>query len=307
MSNSNDNISSVFVMFFLGVGAFFWGFMRLRRKRLIENIPTSTVRGLAMGLVELSGIAKRDKLLRSPLTYTECVMYRYLIERYRSSGKSGSWVTVAQGGSLSLPFVLSDDTGSIPVFPKGSELILPVDFEFTTGWGKSLPANLENFLVSNSIRHRGFLGSSRMRFKEWYIRPEEKVYVLGVAKKTRESHAKDYTQELAQRIRQFKDDPEKMKEVDLNKDGEISQEEWHIAVSSIEKQLLEEEAKSIQGQDVADVVIAKGDTEKTFIISDYSQKELVQKLAWQAMLGIWGGMVLSLIMLAILLSYFNVF
>jgi hypothetical protein len=33
---------------------FFFGFMRFRRKRLIQNIPTTTIRGMAIGLVAVS-------------------------------------------------------------------------------------------------------------------------------------------------------------------------------------------------------------------------------------------------------------
>lgn len=38
-----------------GIWWFFQGFQLFRKKQLIDNIPTSTVRGMAMGLVELSG------------------------------------------------------------------------------------------------------------------------------------------------------------------------------------------------------------------------------------------------------------
>ena len=115
---------------------FFWGFTRLRRKRLIENIPTSTVRGMAMGLVELIGKARRLKTLRGPLSGFDCVAYRYLVERYEQRGKSGSWVTIAQGDSFYCPFWIDDGTGKVLVAPQAAELILKVSYEFKTGLGK---------------------------------------------------------------------------------------------------------------------------------------------------------------------------
>ena len=117
-----------------GLIGFFWGFMRLRRKRLIENIPTSTIRGMALGLVELIGRAKKDKPLISPLSLTPCVLYRYTVERYEKRGRHSSWVTVAKGSTFYCPFWIDDDTGKVLVFPQGAELILPIHYQFTSGW-----------------------------------------------------------------------------------------------------------------------------------------------------------------------------
>ena len=47
----DDNTFVLLIFSGLGVFGFFWGFSRLRKKRLIEDIPTSTVRGMAMGMV----------------------------------------------------------------------------------------------------------------------------------------------------------------------------------------------------------------------------------------------------------------
>ena len=57
MSDDSD-IGYAFLGFLCGFGVFFQGFNRLREKRLVQNTPTSTVRGMAMGLVELVGKAE---------------------------------------------------------------------------------------------------------------------------------------------------------------------------------------------------------------------------------------------------------
>ncbi|MFA5101432.1 MAG: GIDE domain-containing protein [Candidatus Omnitrophota bacterium] len=289
------------IFFGFGIWYFFWGFKRLRRKRLIENIPTSTIRGLAMGLVELSGRAKKSNVLKSPFSKIECVLYRYTIERYESRGKSGSWVNIAKGDSFYCPFTIDDGTGSIMVLPSGAELILPTSFEFTSGWFRSTPPSLIEFMDQHGVPYRGIFGGNySLRFREWCIPVERTVYVLGVAKKSHDIGA-DHKERLMHRIWQIKQDPAKMKEFDSDKDGSVSIEEWDKAVKKIEQDLLEEELKSASDAPLGDVVIGQADTERTFLISQYSQRDLVKKLGWQSFGGIFGGAALALLMLFCLL------
>ncbi len=301
MSSNNDK-DILSAVFFLGAGicSFFWGFMCLRRKRLIENIPTSSIRGLALGLVELIGKAEKTTLLKTPFTNTECVLYRYTVERYEKRGKSSSWVKIAQGNSFYCPFWLNDTTGKILVFPQSAEFILPIDYEFKTGFGKPLTANLIDFMEKHGIKYTSIFGNYPLRFREWYIQPEQTTYVMGTAKKYRD-YSSYNDAAVSKRLKELKNDPAEMAKIDLNKDGEISIQEWDQAVTKIEQELLEKELKLDETEEAIDVIINKGDTEKTFIISDQTQKELIAKLSWQVLLGVWGGAVLTLIMLWYLL------
>ena len=65
MTDSRDIGYAIFGAGF-GVWYFFHGLGVLRKKKFIESIPTSTVRGLAIGLVELNGKAKKVKTLQVP-------------------------------------------------------------------------------------------------------------------------------------------------------------------------------------------------------------------------------------------------
>jgi len=286
-----------FIVFFcFGVWLFFWGFKRLRRKRLIENIPTSTIRGLALGLVELIGKAKKEKLIKSPFTGTDCVLYRYTVERYEKRGKSSRWVTVADGDTFYCPFWINDGTGQMLVFPKNAELMLPIDYEFTSGWFKSMPSSLVDFMRNNGISYKSFLGNYQMRFREWYITEGQDAYVLGTANKAND-FLENHKDALLKRLSELKKDAVFMKEVDTNKDGNISQEEWSVAVNKVEREILQKEIEAGQNNNAADVMISKTDSEKVFIISDHSQKELTRKLGLQALAGIFGGSVLALLLL----------
>jgi len=306
----SDNRDIGYATFFLGSGAwyFFWGFKRLRRKRKIENIPTSTVRGLAIGLVELIGKAKKMSSITSPLTATECLLYRYTVERYQSSGRSGRWVMIAKGDSFACPFWLDDGTGRVLVFPQAAEFIMPVDYEFKTGLGKALPDNLIDFLEKNNISYRGFLGNYSLRFKEWYLREDETAYVMGTAVAVgQEDYLAKHKQKLIRRLEELKSNPEQMSKVDLNKNGKISLEEWDLAVAKVEQGLLEEGLNSPPAEAQVDVVINRADKKEVFIISDYSQKDLLERLSWQALLGVFGGAALALAMLGYLLFRLSCF
>jgi len=306
MSDDRDDIVCAVFGFGFGIYSFFRGFSRMRRKRLIENIPTSTVRGLALGLAEVSGRAKSIAVLESPLTKTACVLYQYKVEEYRRSGKSGHWATIAQGDSFLRPFWLDDTTGKVMVLAKGAEIILPADYTFSTRLGRSLPGNLTEFMQKNNIRQNTWLNSRPLRFTEWFICEDELVYVLGTAQKN--DKTKDQKDELVKRIQQLKADPQKMKDVDTNKDGQVSIEEWDAAVARIEKEMLDETLAKSVVDNASDIIITKGEEEKIFMISDYSQDSLLRKLSWQCFWGIYGGAALSLATLAYLLfrlKFFN--
>ena len=96
-------------------------------------------------------------------------------------------------------------------------------------------------------------------------------------------------------------DSRKMKEVDTNKDGHISQEEWDAAVKNVEQEMLIQAIKNSTPDNTLDVVIAKGEGKQVFIISDESEKQIVGHLSRKTLFGIFGGAVLSLATLAYLL------
>jgi len=302
--SDNRDVGYAILFFGFGIWSFFKGFKRLYEKRLIENTPTSTIRGLAMGLVELTGKAEKIKTFRAPFSGSECVFYRYTVERYQSSGRSGRWVLIASGDSQYCPFYLNDGTGKIMLLPQGAELIMPVNYEFKTGLGKSLPDNLVDFMDGNGLTHRGIFGNYSLWFKEWFIVPDETVYVLGTAQKT-SAPLNNHGERLVKRLEELKKDPQQMSEVDHNKDGIISEDEWDKAVARVEQKLLEEELKSQPEDDSIDVVIEKGDEKQVFIISDQSQSQITKGLSWQVLLGVFGGAALSLAMLTYLLFRLN--
>ena len=256
------------ILAFSGIGfyGFFWGFGKLKEKWLIENIPTSTIRGMAMGMVELTGSAACAPAgpLKSPLCGVDCVYYRFLVERKVSSGKSSHWETVEAGSSDIEPFFLDDGTGVVQVRPMGAEHVMPVDFEETTGLGRPCSERMAAFMDSTGHAYKGLFGiPETLRFREWYIEPGKTVYVLGTVK--------EYDTET----------------YDFNRPAAAGS--WPLEEKYGQERLPR-------------CVVWKGDDEKpTFIVSDESQTQILDTMGWQIVLGIYGGAALAVGALALFL------
>ncbi len=110
----------------LVAGLFSWfGFRRIRVKRLIENIPTSLSGGVAYGLTELKGeviSAPATEPLISPLAESECAFFHYIVEEKRGSGKNRRWVTIEEK-KQGQRFLVRDREGDFPIQPEGAEVI----------------------------------------------------------------------------------------------------------------------------------------------------------------------------------------
>jgi len=164
-----------------GFGLFVYGWMIHQRKRLIESIPTSTIRSLALGLVEISGQAQPEEaLLSAPFSGLPCVFYSYAVEERVGSGKNARWETIAKSTSEQ-PFFVSDTTGRVLVVPLGAELILPDERTSRSNWLGELPPATIAGLNRLGISTERWMGSKTLRCRESLILPEEQVYVLGTA------------------------------------------------------------------------------------------------------------------------------
>ena len=148
-----------------GGGLILFGFIVLRRKRLLENVPTSRIRSVAMGFAELAGRAKIRLPLVAPFSQIPCVYYRYQVEEERQRSRGGrQWTTIDRGES-SETFYLEDETGSLQVDPAGAETVLQRSFQRVE-------------------RGEGWFGR-RKRYSEWWIVSGQKLFVAGTVRRLR--------------------------------------------------------------------------------------------------------------------------
>lgn len=170
---------------FAGMGLSAYGWVVNRRKQLIESVPTSAIRSLAIGLVEVSGRALAEsEPLRAPFSGLPCVLYSYAVEERRGSGKETRWETIAKGRSEE-PFYLQDETGRVLIVPFDARLILPDRTTTRSNWLGTLPEQTLLGLSKLGIAVDGWFGAKTIRCTETCILPDERVYVMGTAQEQR--------------------------------------------------------------------------------------------------------------------------
>jgi hypothetical protein len=166
-----------------------------RRRRLLENLPTSKTTGVFIGLVELKGTAESSTPLTSCLAEARCVFYEWSVDEHwsrtvtetytddkgrtqtRTRHESG-WTNVAEGGER-IPFYLQDDCGVILVRPEGATLEPVEMFDETCTRGDPLYYSKgPPGAVSDSDHRR--------RFVERGIPLKTMLYVMGPARERRD-------------------------------------------------------------------------------------------------------------------------
>lgn len=177
--------------FGIAVFALYASLRACRRRRLIDNLPTSKTQGVFIGLVELKGTAECEHPLVSYLAELPCVYYSYDIEERwsrwvtetESDGKGGTrtvtrrqtgWTSVASKTD-STAFYLQDDTGHLLIRPQGARIEAEGVLSETCGMGDPLyygkgPAGA--VMDSDGVR----------RFTEQVIKLQAPLFVVGQAR-----------------------------------------------------------------------------------------------------------------------------
>jgi len=124
--------------------------------RQLERIPLTKVTHAVGGEVQLRGKADGERRIKSPRTSTECLYYRYMVEREeKDSDGNTSWRTI-QDDTKSVDFYLEDETGSALI--KG---------------------NTDRWAINWSIEQKYRRESGGYRYTEWRIDPGDQVTVFG--------------------------------------------------------------------------------------------------------------------------------
>lgn len=177
------------------------GIKKIYQSQLIEDIPRSKIRSMAMGLVEIHGQFVMDKFCLSPFTQTKCLYYKCEVQEYRHRGKdTQGWETIYTSEKR-LPFFAKDETGQVLVNPEKAEFNLSPKKVFLQSnnslnknpllnslknWDKNPSATLNinsSDLMAINPKWYSWQGNrlGNRKYLEYYLESEENFFIIGTA------------------------------------------------------------------------------------------------------------------------------
>ncbi len=263
-----------------GPGLFAGGFRDLRLKRLIQNTPTSRIRSMAMGLAEVNGVIECRSMVSAPFSGRPCACWNVDISL---QGRRNEWSIVHRATS-GHPFFLRDETGVALVYPRGADCRVRFAAEDVCV-GLALPECYASYLATLGLRrYLGRLGV--LRFRERVLEEGAQVYVMGTAT----PHAQAFTVSEGEAI------------VAAEGEAIVAAEGEALAATGTD----EWRGRRVRAQDheVA-AVIRRGPYEKTFVISQDSERDITLGLGLKALAKLVGGPALAILGLGYWLHAFS--
>lgn len=232
---------------------FLRGFRDFRLRRLMQNTPTSRIRSMPMGLVEVAGTVEPRSNVTAPFSGRPCVFWEVDISTYSRN----RWIVVHTKAS-GQPFYLRDETGVAMVYPQGAQCRLNAGIEEECA-GIMLPEFYAQYMSEQRLALGALWRAGRMRFRERTLQPGQPVYVLGTAMPRAQS---------------------------------ISISDDEVLQATGTEDLRANPLRQRDRESVA--VIRRGDHERTFILSQTSERDLTLTLGLRTMAELAGGPLLTL-------------
>lgn len=98
--------------------------LRKRFFQLQDSLPTSKIRSMAMGLVEIEGNVIMKKTILSPIKKVACIGYEYTIEKVSKDEDGDKSYSTIFSDIQCNRFDIKDDTGQVEVNPEGIEFLM---------------------------------------------------------------------------------------------------------------------------------------------------------------------------------------
>lgn len=152
-------------------------------RRTIKQAPSTTIdRFPETGVARVSGLLEIvGEPMRAPMTNRPCAGYHLVVQRWRSSGNSGSWRTIIDEHVLQ-DFALVDEERRAIVMADGALIALEKDATKKSGTFNSPPVALVKMLNERGHDAKTTFGfNKRLRYREGVLEPGETVTVRGTA------------------------------------------------------------------------------------------------------------------------------
>ena len=236
---------------------FGYAFHFLRLKRQMENTPTSKVRSIAMGMVEVKGEAVRKYALLSPMSQTPCVYYR--LTKYQRRERDHQWRVTSVSSSNNVPFFIEDETGRVEVNPASCHVNAGTKQEGAPG----------------QVGLSKVFNESDEKWIEEVVIDGTLLYVLGFAAVKRDT-GPTLTEKKIAALRELKQNPQNLQQFDQNGDGKIDSDEWDAARAAVEEKVLHESLQNKRNRKKQEerVVIGKKKGRPLIISETHSEEKL---------------------------------
>ena len=236
------------------------GFGLLERKRLIMDIPQCSVRSAALGQVEICGKAVGPYTLVAPLSHSDCLYYRVTVESSTRGDLQNDKMR-----ELCAPFFVDDGTGRVLVYPAGCEL------QVDAHMAKADYDKVGLALAGNREDPPGVVW-------ERCVKPGDQIFVMGSLQENpwAKRNPVAETSELSRIGPGFVSAGE----------AEVLRQKAYVSLDpTISSGAVADDADCFDLH--TPVILMKGSG--PFVISDGSQRDVVERLHSKSLLYIWGG------------------
>ncbi len=258
--------------------ALYSALVHLKRKRVIEDLPTALIRSAPQGYIELQGCAALmdGDPIHAPLSMRTCAWYSFKVERRERDKRehSSRWTTIEHGTSDHL-FYLVDTTGRCAIDPDGA-VVTPSHNNVWYGSSR-IPGRYHAIDGAWWARALGQLGE-RYRYTEKRIEPGDTLLAIGeFTTHAGASGGFDRTAAVGDRLREWKRDRAYLlREFDADGDGEINMNEWAAARVKAERDV-QAERRNDPGPPPVDVLGLTRDRTRPFVLAAGTEETVLAR------------------------------
>ena len=223
------------------------------RLRIASDTASSRIASAAQGYVELSGSAEQHA---SSPTFSKfrglpCLWFKYQVEEKSND----AWRIVDRGVSDST-FLLRDATGVCIIDPEGAEVY---------------------------TAHKEVWSTADHRYTEYLLLPKDTLFVLGAFVTINSADTLlDPRHDTGELLAEWKlNRPRLLERFDLNKDGDIDDQEWRLARAQAKREVAKQH-REIRAEPGFHLLHAPTDG-RPFLISNRSQEKLLRRFKFWGM------------------------
>ena len=243
----------------LCLGSTYRFFKLLHLKRLISDTPTSKLRSVSAGFVEVTGRIHGDRLFVSPISGARCVCFRYEKQRRIKTQDGYKWRTVEIGEAFPQTCFLDDETGVISMNLRNARLMLTTKYRADHTYA-AMMAGIP------------LMGDSDTRYIEEYLQDGQTIYAMGTATPVNPIIL------FGQYVATMKRNEEVVRRFDLNGDGRLDEMEWERAIPKLRQEFMAHMQR--KGQSFGLMIDFHRDT-PVFIVSNEREGSILGSLAWR--------------------------